>query len=417
MAITGEHIDDVRPTRIVRLVLVDRGGQVLGALPPFPVDVPWWPDAVAVVAGARERYGVEVVVLRLLDAERPSPPGGAVTYLAEVRGDVPARVVEPWAGQLAEHPLRQRWARPGGPDADLAWADCVLAAHGRERTSAEQIRTWNLSSLWRLGTTDGTAWLKVVPPFFAHEAALLEQLAGKAVPRLLGREGERTLMPEVPGEDLYDAPQPVLKAMVRLLVELQADCASHVDELVALGLPDWRADALIPPIADIVTRAADELTAEDRATLAGFVDALPDRFRRVAEAGVPDTLVHGDFHPGNFRGDAESLVLLDWGDSGVGNPLLDQAAYLDRIRPNLFEAIRAVWRRAWLAHALASDPDRAAALVAPVAAARQAVIYRKFLDKIEPSEQPYHRKDPAEWLAKTAAIVRAERSDARGGRG
>jgi Ser/Thr protein kinase RdoA (MazF antagonist) len=410
MAITGEHIDDVQPTRIVRLVLVDRDGEVLGALPPFPVDVPWWPDAVAVVAGARERFGVDVIVLRLLEAERPSPPGGSVTYLAEVRGDVPAGVViEPWAGSLAEHPLRQRWARPGGPDADLAWADSVLEAHGRRRIGEEQFRTWNLSSLWRLHTTDGTAWLKVVPPFFAHEGGVLERLAGKPVPRLLGREGERTLMPEVPGEDLYDAPQPVLERMVRLLVELQADCASHVDELVALGLPDWRGEALIPAIADVVRRTANELAPEDRATLAAFVDGLPHRFRRVADAGVPDTLVHGDFHPGNFRGNAESLVLLDWGDSGVGNPLLDQAASLDRIRPNLFEAIRAVWRSEWLARAPASDRDAAAALVAPVAAARQAVIYRKFLDNIEPSEQPYHRKDPAEWLAKTASIVRSER--------
>ena len=47
-------------------------------------------------------------------------------------------------------------------------------------------------------------------------------------------------------------------------------------------------------------------------------------------------------------------------------------------------------------------------LLAPVAAARQAVIYRKFLDNIEPSEHPYHRADPARWLTRTAALVRAE---------
>src|SRR4051812_17915027 len=245
MAITGEHIDDVPPTRVVRLVLVDHMGAVVGALPSFPVEVPWWPDALAVVAGARERFGVDVIVLRLLEAERPSPPGGAVTYLAEVRGDVPPDLaVEPWSGSLAEHPLRQPWARPGGPDADLAWADSVLAANGRERSSAEQVRTWNLSSLWRPGTTGGTARLQGVPPFFAHEGALLERLVGKPVPTLLGRERGRTLMPEVVGEDLYDAPQPMLERMVELLVELQSDCASHVEELLALGLPDWRADSL-----------------------------------------------------------------------------------------------------------------------------------------------------------------------------
>ena len=76
--------------------------------------------------------------------------------------------------------------RPRGPDADLAWADAVLAAIGRPRVApAQQVRTWNLSSLWRLETAGGAAWLKVVPPFFAHEGALLDALAGGpvAVPR------------------------------------------------------------------------------------------------------------------------------------------------------------------------------------------------------------------------------------------
>jgi len=45
-------------------------------------------------------------------------------------------------------------------------------------------------------------------------------------------------------------------------------------------------------------------------------------------------------------------------------------------------------------------------LLAPVAAARQAVIYRKFLDNIEPSEWPYHAADPAAWLHRAAGAVR-----------
>jgi len=44
----------------------------------------------------------------------------------------------------------------------------------------------------------------------------------------------------------------------------------------------------------------------------------------------------------------------------------------------------------------------------PFAAARQAVIYRRFLDSIEPSERPYHRSDPQIWLERTAEILRSE---------
>jgi hypothetical protein len=55
-----------------------------------------------------------------------------------------------------------------------------------------------------------------------------------------------------------------------------------------------------------------------------------------------------------------------------------------------------------------SDPLRAAALIAPIAAARQAVIYGAFLDQIEPDAHPYHRGVPERWLERTAAIVAAE---------
>ena len=61
-----------------------------------------------------------------------------------------------------------------------------------------------------------------------------------------------------------------------------------------------------------------------------------------------------------------------------------------------------------LAEKREDDEVMAAFLLAPVAAARQAVIYRKFLDNIEPAEHPYHRDDPAGWLRNTVALL-AER--------
>ncbi|AUX28991.1 MULTISPECIES: aminoglycoside phosphotransferase family protein [Sorangium] len=396
----------IEPPRIVRLVLVTRAGELLGALPPYRVATPWWQETGAVIQGARERFGIEVTVLRILATELPAPHGGGVTYVVEAEAPPPP-CVEPWRGALDDHPLRQPWARPGGPSDDLAWADSVLRARGLSRTApAEQIRSWNLSSVWRLRAGGQTFWLKHVPPFFGHEGALIARLAGGPVPARLGHDGRRILMPELPGEDLYHAELPTLERLVSLLVGLQRDASRRVDELLALGLPDFRGPALTRLIADAVARTP-ELSAGDRATLDGFVDGLPERFRRLAETGLPDTLVHGDFHPGNARGDATSVALLDWGDSGVGHPLLDQPAFLDRIPPGAVGPIRSLWGRAWRAAIQGSDPERAAELLAPVAAARQAVIYRKFLDGIEPSEHPYHARDVPEWLERTAEMVRS----------
>ncbi len=66
------------------------------------------------------------------------------------------------------------------------------------------------------------------------------------------------------------------------------------------------------------------------------------------------------------------------------------------------------WDRAWREALPGCDPARAARLLDPVAAARQAVIYRNFLDRIEPSEHPYHQSDPLEWLGRTAVLLSEE---------
>ncbi len=92
----------IRP-RFAKLVLVTPDGEIVGALPPFPVATPWWQEAEPVVKAARERHAIDVTVLRLLEAELQVPHGGGVTYLAEVAHRV---LAEAWNGTLDEHPLR-----------------------------------------------------------------------------------------------------------------------------------------------------------------------------------------------------------------------------------------------------------------------------------------------------------------------
>jgi hypothetical protein len=392
--------------RTAELVLVTPDGALIGSLPPVPVATPWWQDVEPVVSAVRDHHGADVVILRLLNAELPQPHGGRVTYLAEVAELVPAA---PWTGMLDEHPRRHSFARPGGPTSDLAWARAQLAKRGLRPTApATQVRTWNLSSLWRLPVEGQTTWLKVVPHFFSHEGRLLIIMDGHSVPTVLGHEAGRMLLAEIAGRDLYAADLPQRKEMVKVIVGLQRGWSDRVEELLALGLPDWRAAALSAAIVEVVDRTSDEVSADDRITLAGFLRNLPRRFKDIAACGLRDSLVHGDFHSGNFRGDGQSLTLLDWGDSCVGHPLLDQAAFLDSTPSATAGAVRAHWTQEWRDAVPGSDPVRAAALLAPIAAARQAVIYRRFLDNIEPSEHPYHRADPAMWLKRAAVLAQQD---------
>jgi len=380
----------------------------MGQLPALVVTPGWWQDAEGIVAAVEKQYGVRVTVVRILTASYPSPPGGSVTYLAETDVTVAQLPMQPWNGELSTSPWRPPYAEPGGAARDLDWARSILEDRGlRETGLPQQVRTWNLSSLWRLPVEGGNVWLKRVPSFFAHEGAMLTLLQGAPVPRLLAHDGPRLLMEEIPGEDQYGAPEPTLLALVSILVGLQSSWRHRVSDLLGLGLPDWRGPALAEKIDDVVRRTASELPVEDRRVLRRFVDTLADRFAEATDCGVPDSLVHGDFAPGNARSDGCNLVLLDWGDCGVGHPLLDASAFLDRIPADAVPAVTQHWDRAWQAAVPGSDPGRARRVLAAVSAARQAVIYRGFLDRTEPSEHPYHRNDPAVWLSCTANLARA----------
>jgi Ser/Thr protein kinase RdoA (MazF antagonist) len=269
-----------------------------------------------------------------------------------------------------------------------------------------QTRTWNLSSIWSIPTTGGTAWLKSVPPFFAHEGRIIEWVADPALPPLLASADGRVLMSDLGGVDHYDAALPTLTHAVAILVAIQHRVSDRVGELLALGLPDWRWAALRPRIADVVERHRNELDDSEARVLDGFAASFDVRSAAIDACGLPTTLVHGDFHSGNLRGDDSHLSLLDWGDCGVGHPLLDLAAMVGPLDAERSRPLVAAWMREWLERYPGSDPVRAATLTEPIAALRQAVIYRGFLDHIEPSEHCYHATDPARWLRRAAEFLR-----------
>src|SRR5439155_20796251 len=106
--------------------------------------------------------------------------------------------------------------------------------------------------------------------------------------------------------------------------------------------------------------------------------------------GLPDTLCHGDFHPGNARGDR---VLLDWGDSFVGHPGFDALRIVEGQPPDAAAALLAHWAGRWRAAVPGCAPERAVALLRPLAALRAATVYDMFVRHIEPAERPHHAGD------------------------
>ncbi|MGS2616373.1 aminoglycoside phosphotransferase family protein [Micromonospora sp. LZ34] len=381
-------------SRTVTLVLLDAAGAPLGALPPFDVPTPWWQDIAPVVQEARERYGVDVQVLRLLGGDATGTIGGAVTYLGQVT-ERPTTPLLPTDVQLTADPLRAPYAEPCGPARSLTWARAELRRLGRPVETVTQQRTWNLSAIWRLDGAGGTAWLKQVPVFFRHEAAVLRRL-GRAVPgrtsALLAEDGDgRMLLEHVPGEDRYGAPLDERLAMAADYHPVQVRSITDVAELVAAGVPDLRGYALAGWICGY-------LAAHDTSSVEPLLAGLEGRLDEVRRCGLPETLVHGDLHPGNVRVSGDRRTVIDWGDAFVGHPAFDVLRLSEGLEPAAASVVLAEWCARWRESVPGCEPERAVELLRPVAALRLAAVYGMFLAGIEASERVYHATDVAACL-------------------
>ncbi|MFE9097412.1 phosphotransferase family protein [Streptomyces sp. NPDC007264] len=387
---------------------VTSGEDVLGAVGPFPVDVPWWSEVEPVAERLEALLGVPVWVLRLLTVDGgEGGRDGHVTYHVEALEPPVGRPLTEAAcdpGLLtAPHELRAPWARADGVRELLDWAARTLGAAGRPLTGrVRQRRSWNLAGLFRLPTARGTVWLKATPRFAADEAdvaAAFARVDPGLVPTVVGRGERRLLMEHVPGEDCWEAsPETVAAAMERFVA---AQAALAPDR--PAGLRDRRAPVLAAQVDALLDGpAATGLTAQELAAVRG----LTDRWRQLAECGLPDTVVHGDFHPGNWRSDGGRPVVMDFADAHWGSPVVDGLRAHDFLPEPVRSTAARAWADAWRAQAPGSDPGRALTLAEPLAPLMYAVRYQEFLDGIEPSERPYHEGDPATEIRRALRCVR-----------
>ena len=364
--------------------VVTSGGAPVGAAGPFTVDAPWWAEVESVTTHLRRVLGVPVYVLRLVRVDGGSVPrGGHVTYHVEAPGTT---VSLPPAPPLTEDPLRAYFATADGVAELFTWARESLAAQGITVTGQPaQRKTWNLAALFRLPTDRGTVWLKALPAVAADEARVMAAFATvdrTLVPEVLAAGEGRLLLSHLPGDDCWHAPEDVLAAGIHRYVAAQA----------ALAPPPW---LLHRDYRQEIDALLDRDLGLTRAEVAAARALLPG-WSVLADCGLPTTVVHGDFHSGNWRSDnGGPPAVLDFADAHAGTPVLDGLRVTEFSDQARTPAAHAAWVAAWRAAYPGSDPARALVIGAPLAQLYCALRDQEFLDGIEASERIYHEGDPA----------------------
>ncbi|MFJ8430797.1 aminoglycoside phosphotransferase family protein [Kitasatospora sp. NPDC094019] len=393
-------------------------GDYLGELGPFALTDPWWSSVGTLTERLAAEAGVPVAVLRLVGATGGEGcSGGRTVYHAEALEQPVDRAPRPAGPEvdalLGPAERRAGWATPAGLRAALDWAQRALTAAGRPVTGpAEQVRTWNLSGVFRLPTAAGPAWLKVIDPAFnaseAEAIALFGATGPALLPTVLAADPARgrVLLDDVPGEDCWGPSAEEVALAVTGLVTAQVALAAD-SRAASAGLPDRTPRAVAAAAPGLIDRlaATAELTGEELAAARALAARLPELAGELAACGLPETVVHGDFHPGNWRSDGSGLVVIDFADTCLGHPVTDGLRPRGFVDGERWAQTAEEWARAWRERVPGCAPERALELAGPLVHFGYALRYQEFLDHIEDSERPYHEGDPADEVRRALAAA------------
>lgn len=234
---------------------------------------------------------------------------------------------------------------------ELRWHDSAWQkqAHDWIRTEAkrksiqltgeiEQPHAYAWSTVMRVPSSEGMLFFKATADEIIHEIALTEKLAAwlpDCMPDLVASDPTRGWMLMRDGGDQLRASIRPTKdvtpwgPVITKYAEAQIGLAQHVDEILALGIPDHRLAALRALYSQLLTDYEILMIDKDKGlTSADFekLQTMKPRFEQLcadlAAFGIPESIDHGDFHDGNVLVKDGRITFFDWGDASVTHPFV-----------------------------------------------------------------------------------------------
>ncbi|MBC7261033.1 MAG: phosphotransferase, partial [Chloroflexi bacterium] len=290
-------------------------------------------------------------------------------------------------------PQRVPWARPGWYAEASAW---ITAHLGRLNLAVNgplvQRRSWATSCILKVDTPSGDIYFKAVSAPFAHEPPLLAALTAwypAHLPPVLAMDRERGwLLTGGVGDVVLDKVTELVRWEEALAVfaELQIGLVKKRGYLVALGCPERPLRTLAAQLTTLLAEWRNPTFARSQ------VSNLALLCEELADCGVPDTLEHGDFWPGNIFLSDGRYIYLDWSNSSLAHPFFSLASffyYVENYRPDLPPEVSARLRDAylmpWTIFASKERLQQAFSLALVLAGLHHAITYQCYiLPRLEP---------------------------------
>jgi hypothetical protein len=202
----------------------------------------------------------------------------------------------------------------------------------------EQPHAYAWSTVMRVPSSAGMLFFKATAGETIFEIALTQKLAEwypDCMPELVAVDvGRGWMLMRYGGEQLRASIRPTQdvkpwEPVITRYAEIQIGLVEHVDELLALGVPDHRLAALPGHysrlLADEPSLMVDRekgLTSAELQQLQNLKPRFEQICRDLAAYGIPETLNNGDFHDGNVLVKDGRITFFDWGDATLTHPFV-----------------------------------------------------------------------------------------------
>jgi hypothetical protein len=237
---------------------------------------------------------------------------------------------------------KPRWLREV-----FKWVDSEIAALGLRTTGQfRQLNACPTFSLLRLETNGPALWFKAVGEPNLREypiTILLAKHFPAFVPRIIANQKDWNawLATEVEGTHL-DSSSPFDRwaAVARTLADLQIASYGQTLNLIDAGSRDLRVSSLVglvDPFLEVMAELMEQQTQVSpsplcRSELLELGARLEAALSEFGIYGIPDTLGHLDFNPGNILISGDRCVFLDWAEASVGPPCVTFQFLLEHLR-------------------------------------------------------------------------------------
>ena len=272
------------------------------------------------------------------------------------------------------------FARPGWMRELFQWVQEQVSPLGLRVTG--EFRQLNASptfSLIRLMTDDGALWFKATGEPNAHELSVslsLARLFPCHVPRILSVHPAWNgwLTAEVSGTELDQTAECALwERAAEQFAELQIESIGKGSELLEAKCKDLRIRRLVEQIDPYLARMAEFMVAQEKQSpaplstseLSFLTQGLRESCSQLQSVGLPDTLGHIDFNPGNILVSQDRCAFVDWAEACVTNPLITLEYLRQHLgrsalrEPPAVERVTAAYLRPWMSFYSLDDLTRA----------------------------------------------------------